>query len=203
MTWRAAGDSNVGIAFCYFNYKQAEHQTPRQILSAFIKQLCWGRSELPNALITFYRKHILDARTPSYDAIENALSIIADEYQELYLVIDALDECQQELREQILESIVDLSRNHNCVKVFVTSRPENDIMHMFRRLSTPTICIKAQNTAEDIRKYVVDSVDNLIKADKLKIERAETTRVIIDSLVTKADGMYVTPLSNLSIATCW
>ena len=189
MTWRAAGDVDVGIAFCYFNYKQAEYQKPRQILSAFIKQLCWEKSQLPGPLVAFYRKHILDAKIPSYDSVEKVLSIIADEYRELYLVVDALDECQQDLREQILESIVELSQNHNCVKTFITSRPENDIMRLFRRLSTPTICIKAQNTAEDIHKYVNDTVADLIRTDKLSVEKDETVQTITETLVDKADGM--------------
>jgi hypothetical protein len=82
-----------------------------------------------------------------------------------------------------------MSQEHGNVKAFVTSRPENDIERMFRRLQTPTICIRAKNTADDIRKYVVDNVASLIESEKLQLQDPELASVVIETLVSKADGM--------------
>ena len=190
ITSRTALNPRIGLAFCYFNYKQADTQRPRHILSAFIKQLCWKREVLPPQILAFYRKHIYDARTPSLNALQGALAELCEDFDEIYLVVDALDECEQSLREEILDSVVELSKLHSLVKTFITSRREIDIEQMFKALSTPTICIKAKNTASDIRRYVVDTVD-LLTGNKLKVQSPVTKARIVETLVFKADGMFL------------
>lgn len=118
-----------------------------------------------------------------------ALAELADEFSEIYFVIDTLDECEQVVREKIMEAIVEISHDHSCIKVFVTSRLESDIENLFRSLQTPTVCILAKNTADDIRKYVNDSVQTLMASNKLRIQDGQTRPKIIQTLVQKADGM--------------
>ena len=189
ITTQAALNEEVGIVFCYLNYKQADAQRPRHILSSFIKQLCWKRPVLPQQLLDFYQKHILDARTPSLRALKDVLSSLAEDFQELYLVVDALDECEAAHRSELLDCIVELTSDHACTRAFITSRLENDIAQMFHMLKTPTIVIRAKNTADDISKYVNDSVTELVGANKLRVQNPQTRQRILERLVKDADGM--------------
>lgn len=121
--------------------------------------------------------------------MRDALAVLADEFSEIYFVIDALDECEQDMREKIIEAVVEITRDHRCVKAFITSRLETDIENLFRSLQTPTVCIQARNTADDIRMYVNDSVKTLMASKKLRIQDDQTRLKIIQTLVQKADGM--------------
>ena len=122
--------------------------------------------------------------------MKSALALLCDEFKELYLVIDALDECEPGLREEIVEAVVEISHQHDCIKTFITSRLETDIEEFFGRLQVPTISIKARNTADDIRNYVNDTISSLRAARKLKIQCECVEAQIIETLVRRADGMY-------------
>ena len=121
--------------------------------------------------------------------MRDALAALADEFSEIYFVIDALDECEQDKHEKIIEAVVEISQNHSCIKAFITSRIESDIENLFRSLQTPTIRIQAKNTADDIRKYVDDTVQTLMASNKLRIQDGQIRPKIVQTLVQKADGM--------------
>ena len=131
------------------------------------------------------------AERPHLMRLGTRFAVLAEEFKEVYLVVDALDECEEALREQILDAVVEFSSNYQCAKAFIANRPENDIQLMFRHLRAPAVCIKARNTAEDIRKYVTDSVASLTAANKLRLQNQDLKFTIIECLVEKADGMCV------------
>jgi hypothetical protein len=58
--------------------------------------------------------------------------------KEVYIVIDALDECPENDRPDIIRLLTEVMALLPCVKVFVTSRREGDIERAFAETSTPT-----------------------------------------------------------------
>lgn len=104
-------------------------------------------------------------------------------------MIDALDECEEHLRKQILEFIEHLTTLVPTAKVFVTSRRETDIVEGFQLLGTPAIEIAAHYVQADIKSFVVDRVKHLIETNKLKIRDPSLEGEIIERLTTQAEGM--------------
>jgi selenocysteine-specific translation elongation factor len=47
--------------------------------------------------------------------------------KEMFIVIDALDECQEEGRPDTIRLLTEVMKSLPCVEVFVTSRKEGDI----------------------------------------------------------------------------
>src|SRR5437667_3275724 len=158
-------NDKVGIAFAYIKYDSPDSQQPSRVVSTFIKQLCWKREEIPQHLLDFYHTYDRDARIPALDKYKDAVVRLAKSYTQIFLVIDALDECKQDEqgqvfnREQILDLIFDLADSIPCANIFVTSRRETDIARSFVCRKAPTIQIEARNVAEDINTFVKGRVE--------------------------------------------
>jgi archaellum biogenesis ATPase FlaH len=149
----------------------------------FIKQLCWKKKQIPQHLLDFYHTYDQDARTPAFGKYKDSFFKLARSYDQIFLVIDALDECIQNQREQIIDFISDLTKDLSCAKVFVTSRSETDIVEAFTRQQ------EAKNVAEDIKAFAKGRVDDLVKLNKLKLKDSALKEIIAQTLVTQAEGM--------------
>lgn len=110
---------------------------------------------------------------------------------EVFLVLDALDEYAPKKREALLEFLIRLTTKLSHVKIFVTSRREQDIKQAFLSEGVPTIQIKAENVNEDIHKFVNSKVDSLIQNGKLKFRDPVLKTKIVDTLTHRCDGMWV------------
>lgn len=108
----------------------------------------------------------------------------------MYVVIDALDECPE--RHHILGFIANVVQELPCIKFFITSRRELDIIEAFEKSNTPTIQIKAENVAVDIKRFVQDEVAKLrngYHGKKLHLKSDLLEATIVRTLSENADGM--------------
>ncbi len=76
-----------------------------------------------------------------------------------------------------------------CAKIFATSRKESDMTNTFSQLEAPTVEIEASNSADDINIYVCGKVESLISEGDLVLEDLFLQHIIIQELMSKADGM--------------
>jgi len=119
---------------------------------------------------------------------------LTEDLSEVYIIIDALDECPERQRCGILEFVTTVVTTQTpcCIKVFVTSRREMDIAKVFEDKKIPTIQIQAENVAADIETFARSRVEILRKGEHgrtLYITSADLTQKIIRTLALKADGM--------------
>ena len=121
------------------------------------------------------------------------------EFKEVFIVIDALDECSECERPHIIRFITEVMNALRCAKIFITSRRKSDIVRAFEDSSTPTIQIKANNVAADIESFVQSEVKKLRKGfygKKLHLTSDVLEARIIQTLTEKAEGMLVIALKN-------
>ena len=136
-----------------------------------------------------------NARTPTFDVYKENLFHLMKSFDQVFVVLDALDECKQDeqdgnlSREQIMNFVLDLTDNLPCAKVFVTSRRETDIRDAFARHKSLTIEIEAKCVTEDIKAYVNDCVEYLVDTKKLRLRKLSLKRDIVERLVVGAEGM--------------
>jgi len=172
----------VGICFAYFNYQSAEMQDLSQTILAIMKQLCRRKSNIPPGFLRVKQ----DSLHPS--AIGNQ----DQDFNEIFLIIDALDECLREKRHDVLGFITKIGESVPHAKIFVTSRRKQDISEVFERLNTPTIQIEAKNVAADLFKYVSSEIQRLrhgYNGKRLYMKSDALERKIVETLTEKADGM--------------
>ena len=122
------------------------------------------------------------------------------EFKEVFVVIDALDECPERERHHVIRFISEVMKALRCAKIFVTSRRESDIVRAFEDGSTPTIQIKEENVAADIESFVQSEVKTLRKGfygKKLHLTSDVLEARVIQTLTEKADGMLVIALKKI------
>ena len=124
------------------------------------------------------------------DARDLALGVTNDRSL-TYIIIDALDECEQQQRDQLIETLQALLFNSSSlVKIFVTSREDRDIVEAMD--GYPHVVINASRNSKDIARFVNDSVDDLIRRKQLLRTQDVTNELrteIKKVLQDKAQGM--------------
>ncbi len=104
--------------FTYLKYNETE-QTFDNILSSLLKQLLQESENIPPYLLSLYERHRDRSTSPTTDEISQALLTMIESHEAIYCVIDALDECHEDLRWELVERLEDLGPK---LHVLITSR---------------------------------------------------------------------------------
>ncbi|KAF3275192.1 hypothetical protein TWF970_006914 [Orbilia oligospora] len=178
----------VGIAWIYFNYTLKSEQTTYNILASVLKQLVRRQRSLPEELKQLYEedKNNIGMR-PSVDQICKALKSVVTLYSRVFVIIDALDECQMQspdyCRGKLISTIFDL--HAECgVNILATSRHIKEIVEQFTEQGSTTLEVHADD--EDLRMYL----DGRIDQTKRKMLR-EHRGAIKDEIVKAVQGMFL------------
>ncbi|KAK5128139.1 hypothetical protein LTR08_004175 [Meristemomyces frigidus] len=180
--------------FCSRNTAEPERADPEHILRSLMRQA----SDLPGGppLHPRLKERFNQRRIAGDVSAKEATDIIIDTIEDrplTYIVIDALDECDRQKRDTLVDSLkMILAKSTSLVKIFVTSRDNHqDIawsMHGY-----PALCIDASQNQADIDHYVQYSVKNAIERKKLlpteRVNRDLQQR-IEESLCNGAAGMF-------------
>jgi hypothetical protein len=152
----AAQDSTYGIAYVYCNFKAREEQDVSSLLAAILKQLVQGRLSTVDHIEQLYQKHAGRGTKPSLDEIYNALRDVLAHYPAVYMVVDALDECQESTRRQFLAKLRELQALRD-IRLLATSRFIPDIEDAFTE--APRLEVRASR--EDVKCFVIGQKDRL------------------------------------------
>lgn len=148
---------NTAIAFLYFDHRDQDYQSPDNTVASLLKQVAATRSAIPKAVSDIYKKLGEQQKRPQLQDLEKVLLITCQEFDRVFFVIDALDECDKgRHRSTFMRFLTSLQKPPN-VKLFVTSRsyPE-DIKRAFE--SAPQITVEASDS--DLRRYLSREIEN-------------------------------------------
>jgi hypothetical protein len=116
------------------------------------------------------------------------------------IIIDALDECRRDRRHELLKALERiLQRIDNPTRIFVSSRDDEDIV--LRLENNRNIFIEANKNTSDIRRFVHEQIEEVIRDKKLlhgRVESALKSRITTE-LEKGARGMYVNVIRKKSI----
>lgn len=197
---RSTGNTNMGLAFAYFRYDKIDSRKPGQIIAALTKELARQLESYPEEIVEFFNSHYRNARTPSFEEYCEAFFSLATLFSELFIVVDALDECPENPRSTFLEFVTDVTRRLQNAKLFITSRPDSSIHEFFEDLRVPTIYIRAEDTIRDVAKYIRGKLDLLTRSPQdggrprtqtLRIQDPAMRDKIYSALVDRTDVMFL------------
>jgi hypothetical protein len=125
-------DPKIGIAFTYCNFRRNDEQKLDDLLASLLKQLTESLPSLPKAVTELYERHKRKRTRPSTDELSKALQQVAASYLRVFVVVDALDECQisDGSRVRLVEELFSLQAYYR-VNIFVTSRFIPEIIDKF------------------------------------------------------------------------
>lgn len=186
MRSRCQSDPNVGLAIFYFSFSDDRKQTLVDLLRSLVAQL--GQKEPALSMLRQMSESMPD-RSPSSEDFEKVLMASIQSYDQVFLFMDALDECpdHHKDREDVLEFFESLAHNAPNIRVFSTSRHVDAISESMKTIRAETICIDTAAVNADIQMYV----HNEMSRDRvLRRLNSKSQDLIEHTFAEKADGMY-------------
>jgi hypothetical protein len=183
------------LAFFYFDFRDTGKQDARSLLSSLVIQLCHESDKYSEILASRYSKHGNGTQQPSEEVLMECLKdmLKVPKQGELYIVVDALDECPifpgyPTPREQVLAILRELvvlhvPRVHFCF----TSRPEVDIRSVMEDLAVHNVSLHEQDGQN---QDIFDYIKSIFSSDS-RIQRwtEEDRQLAEDTLLRGARGM--------------
>lgn len=180
---RYRSEPRVGIAYVYCNFRQTDKQNAEDLLGAIVRQLALGLPSMPDVVTTLYNKHKANGTfmRPTFNNISKVLREVVAIYSRVFIIADALDECEASNRARFLADVLDL-QDIADINLFVTSRDIQDIRERFQQ----SIILEIRASNEDVRKYletrIAEGGSYVLRRPALKVE-------IISEIVKRVEGM--------------
>ena len=176
-------NASIGIAYLYCNFRQQYGRS--DILASLLKQLVRRRTSIPKSVQNLY-KSCEDRQTrPSFDEVSKVLQSIIADHQKVFIIIDALDECQVSDggRAVFLGEILGLQAKTGA-NLFATSRFIPEIGKMFEQ----SISLEIRASGEDVQRYLDGHMSRLPPFVLCSSDLQDKIKTEISKAV---DGMYV------------
>jgi hypothetical protein len=148
-------DPRKAIAYFFFDFNDVKKQDPEMMARSLLCQLSQQSIKIPASLDALYSSCESGQRQPSILALMDALQSTIQDLPQIYIVLDALDECDQ--REELMEMFETIvGWKVPNLHLLVTSRKERDIESSLEGCVDPqnSICLQSKVVDRDIQHYV-------------------------------------------------
>jgi hypothetical protein len=183
-------ETNQSSAFAYFFFDgkdgQKGSQTVESLIRSLIRQFSTAYGGVPAVLTKLYHSYHDGGAQPSVESLQVTLLLIIEAFKDVYIVLDALDECAE--RKDVLKWIKQTtSWRKSKLHLLATSRPEEDIAKHLRLLDPDHVKIKQDLVSRDIKRYI-----NSILQDEDSFEQwgDDIKTNIKNTVLESAGGMY-------------
>ena len=188
--WR----SDSAVLYFYFDFSIGEKRKHGNMIRSLIQQLYSQYASTSHAVESIYSSCANGDRQPTCDALLTCLRGMMGDLDETYIIIDALDECVE--IQEVITDLEELTAHKDAnLHILTTSRREKDIEGSLDLLDLEVEKVFVQGTRvnSDIRVYIQNrlTVDRALRRWQ---KRPDIQQEIEDSLMGKANGMYVTLL---------
>lgn len=177
------------ISYFYFSFADVKRQKCTSLLSSILAQLC-PRPTIPQILQDLYEQH--RHTRPTVDEPSKTLRSILNELDNVYIVIDALDECASETEGGEQEEILEWLSEMSCSKIdslhtIVPSRREPNIQRSFSSKSVwHSVSFTKTSNTDDIASFIKNQLET---NTRLKSLDESTEHDVETTLLRGADGM--------------
>ncbi|KAK0442337.1 ankyrin repeat-containing domain protein [Armillaria borealis] len=169
--------------FC--DYRSQKTQSVSQIIAALFKQLVQELGYISDFVKAIYDDHRRLDTIPSLEQLRSYLSRELQQYERVYIIVDALDEVKDEDRDLLVKILRSIGSEIR-VSLLVTSRNIASIGSLFRDCTALSI----RATDEDIGAYIADRLSRGHLASHIS-GRGELRDDIINGVIGAAKGMFL------------
>ena len=192
-------DVPVATVWIYCNYKERKAQSTDHFLGSIVSQLVQQKPGLLNDVVELYQKHSSMKEAPPDPA--DILELLERKircYHTVFVVIDALDECDDKDKSGL--RLVDaLRRLQPNVRLLITSRPLPNVVEEFE--DVPQVEIRALDT--DIRDFVRSRLEVEPRLKKYIQADAKFGELVEDAVAEKSDGMFLMAKLHIDALVKW
>lgn len=181
---RTSSASNVGITFIYCDYKEQEQQTLVNLISSLLQQLVEQQSCVPDEIHSLWEHHTHRRTRPGLGDFSRLLQATAKRFSKIFVVVDALDESGEDIRNDLIAEIKKLPPSPHLMG---TSRQNANIEHLFR--GSIRLGILADDG--DAKAYIRTQIDRRERLKKFVQADSSLQELVETKIATKAQGMSV------------
>jgi len=118
-----AKEHNIAVACFYIDFAAREEQSPTNILGSFLKQIVGGLERIPEVIRRMFHEHkkVIGGRGLRVAEIVKMLQIVTS-LQPTFICADALDECVEKHRPEILSLLRQIVEKSPNTRLFLTGR---------------------------------------------------------------------------------
>ncbi|KAI9859480.1 MAG: hypothetical protein M1813_006622 [Trichoglossum hirsutum] len=176
-------ETKAGIACLFCEYERRKDQTVRSLTSAILRQLAHQCDVLPVSVTDLYDLHQTNDVPPRFEEISSALTDVLGNFPRVFLIVDALDECFENTRRELLSHLLEQQRKSG-IKLLATSRPTIDFRKEFGACEELEIKADPQDV-KNVLDILIEKSDTLIKTD------VELRNRVTDKIAMAVNGMFL------------
>ena len=192
------------MAYYYCDFREGRKQDCDGLLTSLVSQLSAESDTCHRVLARLYSENAGGTRKPTSSALTECMKemLSLPGQGQIYIIIDALDECPisgtPSAREEVLELVRALVRLHlPNVHLCVASRPEVDIQRVFEPLKPLKISLHEERGQKD---DIINCIKSFLHSDgNMQQWTEEDRQLVINALSERADGMSVTFLISCPV----
>ncbi|KAJ7576525.1 ankyrin repeat-containing domain protein, partial [Mycena floridula] len=177
----------VGVACIFFDYNTSSSQNIANIFGSVLRQLLINPSSSPGLPNSLYRSFKSEQSCPnSLNALAEALQAQIQLYSHVHLVVDALDECSLDIRDDFISTIRSLTELGH-LSVLITSRHISAIAQEF--MNETRINVRAHD--DDVLSYINYRIHRESRLKAMIKWDATLELEIVTQVTQKAAGMFL------------
>jgi len=193
-----ASKEDITVACLYCDFLNQQDQTITTMMGAILKQLVGGDG-IPIYLREAFQKgqRVIGGRGLLLADLMPMLRTAIASLPQVFICIDALDECLPKNLPEFLESLRNIVRESPTTRIFLTGRPH--IEAAIQRYFTKAVVIPVSPNADDIRNYLKMKLDRDDEPEAMDNDlREDIVNVILDKMSDMCVGEF-----NLSILSMY
>ena len=173
----APSEEHVAIAMFYCDFRSQQEQTSANIVGAILKQLLVGGEVLEHVQLAFRKaKKEVGGRGLRLPDMAQMLKQTLATLSQVFICIDALDECLPNHLLELLVSLKDILQESPRTRIFVTGRHQVEA-EITRYFATAVVVPITPNTL-DIKRYLEkklemdpepEAMSDALRADILRV----------------------------------
>lgn len=171
------------VIYLFCDYKRQSEQTGEYILSSLIRQVVHITGKLPTALDELYDHHDSVNTRPTLGELELTFRSIVRNLESVYIVLDALDECENKVRTMTLRFLKGMQEDSKLL-LLATSRFIPDV----RGEMQAAVQVEIQATDEDVKAYVTN---RLVELARCVTRDVDLQQLVVKSICAAVQGMFL------------
>lgn len=178
------------VMYFYFDFNDISKQHVDKMLRSLVVQLSCTCPHVPEPLAILYKSCNKGSVQPYTNDIVEVLQALLKQYHQVYIVLDALDECES--RSELLDWMGRLfKQNSDRLSLIITSRKIKDLDDFVAKESGPenSFSIPDQSVNEDICLFVKEILHSDQRFRRWH-RQPEVLEEIEERLINQAGGMF-------------
>lgn len=183
---RSGSTKDAKVTYIFCNYRSCIEQKPYNLLASLHRRLVQVRDNVPQCVNEVYKEFSRE-RKLTIDECSDMIVSVCSELPQVYLVVDAVDECVDDVSQSLFKFIRSMQMKVN-LRLMLTARFIPAIKEMITGVFGTFPQLEVRASDEDIRQYFSSRQPNF---KKFLCDNQALCTLASDKVVEASGGMLI------------